>query len=47
MGVGEILGNYDCDGNYPVYGFGGKVGWNNWQISHCFPLKYVIFLFYF
>ena len=40
MAVGDILCHYDSDGNYPVYGFGGKVPWLNNQVSHCFPLKY-------
>ena len=43
MAVGDILCHYDSDGNYPVYGFGGKVPWLNNQVSHCFPLKYEFF----
>ncbi|KAJ5077291.1 copine [Anaeramoeba ignava] len=33
---GTILANYDTAGQFPVFGFGAKVGG---QVSHCFPLN--------
>jgi hypothetical protein len=35
LSVGSILQDYDYDRNFPVYGFGGRVGG---QVSHCFPV---------
>lgn len=37
--VGGILEQYDSDGNFPVYGFGGVTGhMPKHELSHCFPL---------
>jgi hypothetical protein len=37
--VGGILEQYDSDGNFPVYGFGGVTGhMTKHELSHCFPL---------
>lgn len=36
--VGSILGKYDNDKQFPVYGFGGKVKHLPDQPDYCFPL---------
>jgi hypothetical protein len=35
--VGEVLCPYDSDQNFPVFGFGAKIGG---VINHCFPLTF-------
>lgn len=37
--VGNIVGAYDADKRFPVYGFGAKIPPNG-TVSHCFPLTF-------
>lgn len=34
--IGSVLAEYDFDGKFPVFGFGGKT---RSGVSHCFPLS--------